>query len=227
MGTVIALSICVQRMVSVYLYVPNLIGYARVVLTATSCAVCFVNHRLFLGCYLSSFVLDYFDGVAARWFNQCSKFGAILDMVTDRVSTACLLTILSSLYGAHYYMFIFLMALDIGSHWFHMVATYVGGHGHHKTVNTSMPLLIRLYYGNYPFFGFCCVSTEVFYLVLYMWQFESPLMFGGMDLWSVAAWISGTGCVVKQIVNLWQMKAATDSLVALDALVSKSAKVKR
>ena len=35
-------------------------------------------------CYILSGFLDAFDGHAARAFNQSTKFGAMLDMLTDR-----------------------------------------------------------------------------------------------------------------------------------------------
>ena len=41
-------------------------------------------------CYFLSGFLDHFDGHAARKYNQCSQFGATLDMVTDRVATTLL-----------------------------------------------------------------------------------------------------------------------------------------
>ena len=50
--------------------------------------------------YVSSFVGDLFDGMAARKFNQCSEFGGMLDMVTDRCATLGLFFILSGEYGA-------------------------------------------------------------------------------------------------------------------------------
>jgi len=40
--------------------------------------------------YFISFVLDYFDGLMARAFKQCSKFGGLLDMLTDRMGTLVL-----------------------------------------------------------------------------------------------------------------------------------------
>lgn len=46
--------------------------------------------------YVSSFVGDLFDGLAARKFDQCSTFGGLLDMVTDRCSTTGLLCVLSN-----------------------------------------------------------------------------------------------------------------------------------
>ena len=38
----------------------------------------------FSACYILSGFLDAFDGHAARAFNQSTKFGAMLDMLTDR-----------------------------------------------------------------------------------------------------------------------------------------------
>ena len=78
---------------SVWLYLPNLIGYARVV-TILGAAACGTDAALttpFFLLYAVSYLLDAFDGPAARYLGQTSRFGAVLDMVTDRVSTALLL----------------------------------------------------------------------------------------------------------------------------------------
>ena len=63
---------------------------------------------------------DLFDGWAARKWNQCSDFGGLLDMITDRCSTAGLLHVLSFEYShLSFYrvMFLGLMILDLSSHW--------------------------------------------------------------------------------------------------------------
>jgi phosphatidylglycerophosphate synthase len=49
--------------------------------------------------YLGSFIADLFDGMAARKFNQCSEFGGLLDMITDRCSTLGLFFVLYGEYG--------------------------------------------------------------------------------------------------------------------------------
>jgi hypothetical protein len=69
---------------AVALYVPNLIGYARIACAAYACAVAFDDIYAFFAFYLLSFVCDELDGRFARKFNQCSEFGRVLDMVTDR-----------------------------------------------------------------------------------------------------------------------------------------------
>ena len=87
----------------VLLYVPNLIGYGRVVLTLVSfLLMIFQPSRWFLALwlYIASFVGDLFDGLAARKFDQCSTYGGLLDMVTDRCATAGLLVILAGEYDA-------------------------------------------------------------------------------------------------------------------------------
>lgn len=82
----------------VLLYVPNLIGYLRVICTVLSLIlmICFPQRWIIaVILYVASFVGDLFDGLAARKFDQCSLFGGLLDMVTDRCSTAGLLCALS------------------------------------------------------------------------------------------------------------------------------------
>lgn len=87
--------------------------------------------------YVVSCLLDAVDGQAARALGQTSKFGAVLDMVTDRYefllpkrdihrrtrnrcTTSCLLCYLSSAYPNYAIFFQFLIALDFSSHYMHM-----------------------------------------------------------------------------------------------------------
>ena len=71
---------------NVYLFVPNLIGYARVALMFV--AFYFITdpgmYHVTMTCYLLSQLLDAVDGHAARMLGQTSKLGAMLDMLTDR-----------------------------------------------------------------------------------------------------------------------------------------------
>jgi len=82
----------------VLLYVPNLIGYLRVICSVLSLTLMICFPQMWITAiilYVSSFIGDLFDGLAARKFDQCSLFGGLLDMVTDRCSTAGLLCALS------------------------------------------------------------------------------------------------------------------------------------
>lgn len=109
---------------NVLLYYPNIIGYLRILSVLISFIFAFQSWKISIIAYLLAFVGDVVDGYVARAFNQCSKFGGVLDMVTDRVSTCGLLMILGHIYPAYIVAFIFLAVLDIFSHWLH-VARYV------------------------------------------------------------------------------------------------------
>lgn len=78
-------------------YIPNLIGYLRIVFTLVSLTTMIISPsqwQLASALYVASFVGDLFDGMAARRFNQTSTFGGLMDMVTDRCSTTGLLCVL-------------------------------------------------------------------------------------------------------------------------------------
>ncbi|XP_021286121.1 CDP-diacylglycerol--inositol 3-phosphatidyltransferase 1 isoform X1 [Herrania umbratica] len=212
-----------SRQLSVYLYIPNIIGYIRILLNCYAFARCFSSKRLFAVLYFLSFVCDALDGWCARKFNQASTFGAVLDMVTDRISTACLLVILSQVYRPSL-VFLSLLALDIASHWLQMYSTFLVGKASHKDVKDSSSWLFKLYYGNRMFMGFCCVACEVLYITLFliaknhtenlMDVIVTTLKQGSPLSFLVA--LSLLGCSIKQVINFIQMKTAADACVLYD-----------
>lgn len=81
----------------------------------------YLSHpALFLPLYAVSCLLDAVDGYAARLLNQCSKLGAVLDMVTDRSTTAGLTAYLGHIYPEYMAGFLVLIGLDLSSHYMHM-----------------------------------------------------------------------------------------------------------
>lgn len=107
-------------------------------------AVADSNPQLSLAAYFLGFVCDELDGRCARLFNQCSRLGAVLDMATDRVSTAGLLALLCKFAPSRHGVWVVLMMLDVGSHWFQMYATLACGDSSHKVSGLlahSLPLL--------------------------------------------------------------------------------------
>uniref|UniRef100_A0A804R2G1 CDP-diacylglycerol--inositol 3-phosphatidyltransferase n=1 Tax=Zea mays TaxID=4577 RepID=A0A804R2G1_MAIZE len=188
-------------MPSVYLYIPNIIGYFRIIINFIAFAVCYSNKALFAILYFISFVLDGVDGWFARKFNQASTFGAVLDMVTDRVSTACLLALLSQFYRPGL-VFLILLGLDITSHWFQMYR---------------------------PFMAFCCVSCEVLYIFLFLFADEESTSLlsvckGILNQSPVVILVfvsTLVGWAVKQATNVIQMKTAADACVVYDLKRSK------
>ncbi|GAU49994.1 hypothetical protein TSUD_91120 [Trifolium subterraneum] len=157
---------------SVYLYVPNIIGYIRVLLNCLAFSLCLRNKIIFPILYffrhnLAEFVLPVL--YAMLWMAgvledsiKCQH----LELCWIWISTACLLVVLSQLYRPGL-IFLSLLALDIGSHWFQMYSTFLAGKASHKDVKDSTNWLFRAYYGNRMFMAYCCVSCEVLYLILF------------------------------------------------------------
>ncbi|KAB5541596.1 hypothetical protein DKX38_014570 [Salix brachista] len=215
---------------SVYLYIPNIIGYTRVLMNCFAFAICFSNKWIFCALYFISFVCDGIDGWVARKFNQgmvfffpgplivqyvnckgrdsISTFGAVLDMVTDRPGM----------------VFLSLLALDIGSHWLQMYSTFLLGKASHKDVKDSTNWLFKAYYGNRMFMAYCCVACEVLYISLFLLaQNETEKLMDVLkasitegSLVSVLVVLSLFGWAIKQLVNIIQMKTAADVCVLHD-----------
>uniref|UniRef100_A0A5B7AG25 CDP-diacylglycerol--inositol 3-phosphatidyltransferase n=1 Tax=Davidia involucrata TaxID=16924 RepID=A0A5B7AG25_DAVIN len=208
---------------SVYLYIPNIIGYLRILMNVIAFYICFSNKRLFSVLYFISFVCDALDGWFARKLNQVSTFGAVLDMVTDRISTACLLVILSQVYRPGF-AFLSLLALDIASHWLQMYSTFLVGKVSHKDVKDSTNWLFKAYYGNRIFMGYCCVACEVLYIILFLLaknqteNITDVLMNAAKQssLLSTLLALLLFGWAIKQTVNVIQMKTAADACVLYD-----------
>lgn len=152
----------------VFLFVPNLIGYGRVVLLAASFAFAVSRPAVFLALYWCSFLLDAADGHAARLLDQASRFGALLDMVTDRVATNALVIVLSHLYPSHLPWFLALCCLDLSSHWIRMYASFVSGSSSHKNASAERDgIIVTVYYTNRLVLASVCLLNELFYVALY------------------------------------------------------------
>ncbi|KAK9907595.1 hypothetical protein WJX75_006702 [Coccomyxa subellipsoidea] len=230
-----------------YIFVPNLIGYARIVSALCAFAIALHSPTLCVAFYFFGFVCDELDGRFARMLNQSTMLGQVLDMVTDRLSTAGLLAILGMLSPRWYFGFLALLMLDIFSHWFQMYATMASGASTHKATD-SRSAVVRFYYRQRLFMGFCCVCCEILYLSLYLLHFpgfqRAPLVplhlpsavrthlngsagaLEGVPLAAVVALLAVPGFVIKQFINCVQLRSAMQLLVATDRDQDSSKKQK-
>lgn len=126
------------------------IGYVRIVLAISSLYYMPLHPRTCSLLYSISCLLDALDGYAARYYEQSTRFGAVLDMVTDRCTTSCLLVFLSSAFPRWAIIFQSLISLDFASHYIHMYTTLVmgGADQSHKSVDKDRSTVLNLYYTN-------------------------------------------------------------------------------
>jgi CDP-diacylglycerol--inositol 3-phosphatidyltransferase len=217
---------------SVLLFLPNVVGYARVISALTSFVLMIaVPSRWLLAVflYLSNFIGDLFDGLLARKLDQCSTFGSVLDMVTDRCGTLGLFFVLSVEYLPVDERLVFpffrlgflaLCLLDVASHWVQTYSTLLIGQHHKSQVgNADRNFLVRWFYQYYWFFGYLCVGAEFTYVLLYVKRHlddtSCPYVLRlGIDLF-LAMCIPG--CLAKQIVNTAQLLSACSAIASHDA----------
>lgn len=201
---------------SVYLYIPNLIGYARVLLTLLAIYYAFTSWKIFVFSYSLGAILDLFDGMAARRFGQESKFGALLDMVTDRVATNMLYIVLAVMYNEHYFCFAILAGLDYSSHWAQMYAAALNN-SHHKTLSNDRNWLLRQYYTKKPLMFACCVCQEAFLIAIYAhfhtWGSGVPQSL--VKFFYLVAVACLPIAALKQIINVIQLGDACNQIALL------------
>ncbi|KAJ3186544.1 CDP-diacylglycerol-inositol 3-phosphatidyltransferase [Gaertneriomyces sp. JEL0708] len=230
---------------NVFLFVPNLIGYARVILMFAALHYLTYDARIAMSFYTISCLLDALDGHAARYFQQTSRFGAVLDMVTDRSTTACLLVYLARQFPQFTLLFQSLIALDLSSHYLQMYSSLALGQGSHKNVDPKKTSwLLRQYYTNNKVLFSICAGNELFFIALYLvgqWHVDDK---GAQLAWPAGSWIPAVHgeyplgyivCIslaalmfpifaIKQFLNVVQMVGASRNLARLDKLTNPNAK---
>jgi CDP-diacylglycerol--inositol 3-phosphatidyltransferase len=212
----------------VFLYIPNLIGYGRLFFYLAS-FIChgLGNWQLCIGLYAIAFILDEFDGRAARAYNQSSNFGAALDMVLDRSATAGLCLILAQLYPDYLLAFIGAIALDLSSHYYLIYATILRGSASHKdSAQWSTNGLLKLYYGNKPFMDLLILGNELFYLLLYLnfYLVGMSLNLAGWqtNIWQLLLIVILPIYLLKQATNVLQLQTAGQEIAQLDLVSGQS-----
>lgn len=205
---------------NVFLFIPNLIGYARIVLAISSFYFMPTDYVLTTITYLTSGLLDAFDGYAARYFNQSTMFGAMLDMLTDRCVTTALQVMLALFYPNYTFVFQILICLDISSHWIHVQSSLLKGGASHKKIDLSGNFFLRVYYHSRIVLFLMCAGNELFFCMLYLIHFTSgPLVSVGnisFGLWVAMAWLTLPICIVKQVISVIQLIVACINTANLD-----------
>ena len=200
-------------------YYANIMDYFRVVAAMFAFYKAKDSPILFVICYFISFILDAFDGMAARAAHQVSKLGATLDMVTDRISTAGLLAILSGFYEKYSIAFVYLIMLDVGSHWLQTHSGFLVNvkNDNHKNLGEKF-FLLRLYYTNRNVLGIVCLGAEVFLLLLYFNHFYPELM--ANQIYLSFFWVNFAIYFFKQIISIIQIFGASARIADWDAKIA-------
>jgi len=206
------------KMNKVFFYRANIVDYIRLILLVAA-FVCHNNPYLFFILYALSQIMDILDGKLARKFNECSSFGAVLDMVLDRSSDSMMFVMLGMMYPKYNVVFGFLALLDLCSHWTHMYASVLEHHHHKECTNP----ILKFYYKQY-ILAFLCAGNEGCWMSLYLLH-HAKEMFHGADLIAKGLFYF---CVplaaFKQFVSIVQWYNACEQIADYDVRNSSSNK---
>ncbi|ELP88456.1 CDP-diacylglycerol--inositol 3-phosphatidyltransferase, putative [Entamoeba invadens IP1] len=204
-------------MSNIFLYYANICDYIRILFLVVGVFFVFKAPVSFIICYCVSALCDAIDGNLARAFNQCSRLGAVLDMVTDRAGTTILITALAVLYPTYAPICCLITFVDICSHWTHMYCSLLRGVESHKIVTNP---ILKFYYTRSILFTLCLANeaTFVMWYIRYFAQTDDykPLITNCPFLWYLLNFlliIATPLCVVKNLINLVQWYEAAKDLV--------------
>ncbi|KAM7445631.1 hypothetical protein ABFA07_005890 [Porites harrisoni] len=174
---------------NVFLFIPNLIGYARIVLAILSFYFMPTDYIVATIMYLLSGLLDAFDGHAARYFNQSTKFGAMLDMLTD----------------SHW--------IHVQS------SLLKGGASHKKIDLSGNFFLRIYYHSRVVLFIMCAGNELFFCMLYLLHFTSGPILsIGGVKfgIWAALAWLTLPICFLKQVISVIQLIVACINTARLD-----------
>ncbi|KAF7636977.1 CDP-diacylglycerol--inositol 3-phosphatidyltransferase [Meloidogyne graminicola] len=226
----------------IYLFYPNLIGYLRIIFALFSFLAMPTRPLAASFWYFLSAFLDAFDGYLARKFNQTSRFGAMLDQLTDRCTFLGLLMALCHFYPSCIFGFQFVGIIDIASHWLHLHSGDLTGKalrnrkiGHRfnwtfcpkinffgknarklLTHKESKNPVLNYYYTSRPFLFAMCFGNEAFYGLLYIsnfWPGPSLYFFNLMTLLAILVF---PVAALKSGISLVHLVTAAQTLAKHD-----------
>ncbi|KAF7699525.1 CDP-diacylglycerol--inositol 3-phosphatidyltransferase [Cucumispora dikerogammari] len=146
---------------SMFMFIPNIICYLRIALLL----ICiYTKGFLFSLLYIISSSLDIADGYAARHFNQTTVFGAVLDMLIDRLLNIIIFTkIQKKLKKCNFNFILLLFCLDFLSNMLNFCGSLASGKSHKIITNP----ILAIYYDRNTLIAICS-TTEIGFVLMYL-----------------------------------------------------------
>lgn len=201
--------------IKIFLFWPNIIGYGRIILYL----ICFyyIQHDFIITttCYIIASLFDTIDGYTARALQQTTKFGEILDQLTDRCGLLGLIIALCTFYPKYMFLFQISSFIDISGHWIYMHASTMTGKKSHKNINVEDCWIIRLYY-KYDVLTLMVYGNEIFYLSLYAMNFTTGPMIMGFWCFELISMITAPIACLKILVSMVHLVVGANELAKID-----------
>ncbi|XP_013386670.1 CDP-diacylglycerol--inositol 3-phosphatidyltransferase-like [Lingula anatina] len=178
---------------------------------------CLPNHPVkAFWLYTFSFALDMVDGPIAKYLNQMSVFGTLLDTMSDRGTLLCMLARLCLLYPRHAFLLIGIACTDVSSQWMHGYSSLLLGSRTYQTIGLEcMPFLSLPKFTKKVIF---CGSILCYGLLYFTTFTKGPRVPGvKMGLWQVICIGCSPFAALQVGKTLVELGEATLIMAALDA----------
>lgn len=201
------------------LYIPNLLGYARIILAFVGLHLSDTQPGAALVTWIFSATLDLFDGILARRLDQCSSLGVLIDIAADNIlrTTVWVAVAEESSYGL-------LVSIVISLEWITMICTQLHATQsgtHWKTQRENDPWLLKQVFAN----NFrrplgCLVVYGLFAANLFIYISQHPELeekavkiIPIFTFWKYAAFC---GRAISMLIELWMCKGYLSLVISRD-----------
>jgi CDP-diacylglycerol--inositol 3-phosphatidyltransferase len=182
-------------------FIPNILDYVRIILLIAVIFL-FATHTYYaIALYALNSILDGLDGTLARLLNQQSKLGALLDFSIDRAAITILLGACIWASPHLFVLFLFVMALDIGSHFAVCYASAYNNGSHLKFLTKGSPLLCWFSQKSWVRYSIC-TSHDLFFGLFIINTFIPS------SYWIILWIILSPGMLLKTWIHLEQFYLA-------------------
>ncbi|XP_078360759.1 uncharacterized protein LOC144645153 isoform X2 [Oculina patagonica] len=202
---IIGQDVCVAMLYLLH-FSPGPVGYVRIVLNLA--AFYFMLHKPFLTVILhftGGILLDVADGESARYLNQCSRYGDLLDVLLDRCGRIGMMMALCVFYPQYLFALQLLVCLEVAGCWsnHYRCALVKDPTNTFKRSRSYDPWLLRIFYKE-PITTLVIVGQDVCVAMLYLLHFSSgpavSLAGTSYSLWVLLAWICAPFLIYRQVV---------------------------
>lgn len=150
-----------MKQLPVVLYIPNLMGYARIILAFIGLFFASLISQgeqqhlpALLLAWIVAALLDFADGIFARWLGQTSNYGVIIDLVADNIlrTTMWISCILAASLKNNNNTVVLISTFVICLEWCTMVAVQLQSGSekkqHWKEQRNTDPRIVQLFFRN-------------------------------------------------------------------------------
>ena len=204
-----------RRQVPVALYVPNVMGYARILLAFIGLYLSLSRPVPAICTWLVSASLDLLDGIVARALNQTSSLGILLDICADNILRSSVWMAASRTMNSP--TCTTMACLFTSVEWMTMLATQLSANVHWKEERHEDPWLVRTCFHNN-------FRNPLGMLVMYglfsagMWTYgeQYQVFHDNIPLFEMWRYLSYIGRALALCIELWLCQQYVSTMISQD-----------